>query len=346
MSNLTRLILIIILVLLSAFFSMSESAFSYCDQIKLKVAADEGSKSSKLVVKCLNKFDKYITANLIGNNVVNILLSIFATILCTNLVIESKLVAANNVEEVGSLIAIISSTLVVFFFGEIIPKSIGKTFSNSIIKVVIYPLFVLAFILTPITLLFSGLIFLLKKIFKVKEDALIDEEDFQQIVGDIQQQGLIVDQEKEIIQSAVEFDEIRVKEAMCPIDKVTAYNIDLNLNKDQLIDYVLDNPYTRIPVYKGDVNNIIGILHLQKLLKVLMSSDEYDIYKMLVKPIYITPGSQIKTVFRKFKKKKTHMAIVKDSQNNTVGIITMEDVLEHLVGDIDESHEGKVISDE
>ena len=342
MSSLTRSILLVILLFLSAFFSMSESAFSYCDQIKLRVEADDGKKSSKLVVRCLNNFDKYIITNLIGNNIVNILISILATILCTNLVQNTTFFQNMSREEVGSLFAIIFSTLIVFFFGEIIPKNIGKTFANFIVKIIVYPIFALAWILTPISLLFSGLIGLLKKIFKAKkEDPLIDEEDFQQIVGNIQQEGLIEEQEKQIIQSAVDFKSIRVKNVMCPKNKIVAYNIDLNLNREQLIDYVLDNQYTRIPVYKGNIDNIIGILHLQKLLKVLMSNEQYNLEDMLVKPIFTTPASEIKTVFMKFKRKKTHMAIVKDNKDKTVGIITMEDVLERLVGDIDESNEGK-----
>ncbi len=340
MSSLTRVIVIIILLLLSAFFSMSESAFSYCNQIRLKISADEGSKSSKLVLKCLNNFDKYIIVNLIGNNIVNILLSVFSTILCVSLLTNSSL-AIQNVSEVGALISTIVSTLIVFFVGEIIPKNIGKTFPNAICKVVVYPLVVLDILLTPISLIFRGLVWLVKKIFKTKDDEpLLDEEDFQHIVGSIEQQGLIEEQEKEIIQSAVDFDDMKVKQVMCPRENICALDINQSLNKDQLIDYILDNPFTRIPVYRESIDHIIGILHTQKLLKAIMTKQNYSIEKLLVEPIFVRPNVHLDTLFEEFKKKRTHMAVVIDKEEKTLGIVTMEDVLEELVGDIDESNEG------
>ncbi len=319
---------------------MSESAFSYCNQIRLKLSAEEGSKSSKLVLKCINNFDKYIIVNLIGNNIVNILYSVFSTILCVTLLTNSSFVV-ENVNEVGALISTIVSTLVVFFVGEIIPKNIGKTFPNTICKIVVYPLIFLDIILTPISLIFRGLIWIVKKIFKTKDDEpLIDEEDFQHIVGTIEQQGLIEEQEKEIIQSAVDFDDTKVKQVMCPRDKICALDMNKPLSKDELMDYILDNPFTRIPVYKESIDNIIGILHTQKLLKAIMTNQNYSIEKLLVEPIFVRPNVHLDTLFEEFKKKRTHMAVVQDKEEKTLGIVTMEDVLEELVGDIDESNEG------
>lgn len=336
MSNLTRGILIIILLFLSAFFSMTESAISYCNQIKLKISADDGSKSSKLVLKCLNNFDKYIITNLIGNNIVNILLSIFTTVLCADLL-------KNTSEEISTLVAIVGSTLVVFFVGEIIPKSIGKNFANMTCRIVIYPLFLFNIILTPISLLFRGLVWCIKKIFKTKDDEpLLDEEDFQHIVGTIEQQGLIEEEEKEIIQSAVDFDDTKVKQVMCPRNEIKALDISLENDKESLIQYIVNCPYTRLPVYSENIDNILGILHTQKLLKALMLKENYSIEKLLVKPIFVRPNVHLDTLFEEFKKKKTHLAVVQDKDGNTLGIVTMEDVLEELVGDIDESNEGGV----
>lgn len=336
MSSLTRGILIVVFLFCSAFFSMTECAFSYCNQIKMKVSADEGNKSSKLVLKCLDKFDKYIITNLIGNNIVNTFLSVLSTTLCVLLFTDGFNFSADKSKEYGALLSTILSTIVVFLLGEIIPKSIGKAFPNTVCKIVVYPLVVLSYILYPLVLLFNGLTILVKKIFKAKEEEnIIDEEDFQDIVESIEEQGLIEEEESSIIQSAVEFDGTRVKQVMCERENIVALNIDEPMNKEQLIDYILDNPFTRIPVYKNSIDNIIGILHTQKLLKTLMQNDSYNISKLLVEPIFVRPNVHLDTLFDEFKKKKTHMAVVQSKDGITLGIVTMEDLIEELVGDID-----------
>ena len=341
MSSLTRVILIIILLLGSSFFSMVESAFSYCNQIKLRISADEGSKGSKLVLKCLENFDKYIIVNLIGNNIVNTLFSILSTTLCVTLLTDFSSLSLEQINATSMVLSTVIATIVVFFVGEVIPKNIGKTFPNAICKVVVYPLLVLDFIFTPISLIYRGFVWVIKKIFKTKDDEpLLDEEDFQDIVEAVEEQGLIEEQEKTIIQSAVEFDDMKVKQVMCPRENICALDIDKKMNKDELIDYILDNPYTRIPVYKDNIDNILGILHTQKLLKAIMTKQNYSIEKQLVEPIFVRPNVHLDTLFEEFKKKRTHIAVVQDKEEKTLGIVTMEDVLEELVGDIDESHEG------
>ena len=339
MSSLTRGILIVICLLCSAFFSMSECAFSYCNQIKLKVAADEGSKSSKLVLKCLDNFDKYIITSLIGNNVVNILISVFSTTLCVLLFTDGFKLDEQSSSEYGALMSTILITIVVFFFGEVIPKSIGKTFPNKICKIVVYPLIALSYILMPFVLLFNGLTKLVKMILKVKdEENIIDEEDFQDIVDSIEEQGLIDEEDSTIIQSAVEFDETRVKQVMCLRENIVALDIDKKMNKDEMIDFILDNPFTRIPVYKDSIDNIVGILHTQKLLKEIMQKNTYNIEKLLVEPIFVRPNVHLDTLLDEFKKKRTHMAVVQSKELETLGILTMEDLIEELVGDVDNAN--------
>lgn len=331
-----RIILLVVLLLCSAFFSMVESAFSYCNQIRMRISADEGSKSAKLVLKCLDKFDNYIVTNLIGNNIVNNLFSAMSTTLCGLLLLS--FMSAEDAKSWGSIITIIVGTLVVFFVGENIPKNIGKAFPNTVCKIAVYPLYILGIILTPISWVFNGLIYVVKKIFKTKDDEpLLDEEDFQDIVEKVEE---IEDQEKAIIQSAVDFDDTKVKQVMCKREDICALNIDKQMTKDELIDYILDNPYTRIPVYKDNIDNILGILHTQKLLKSIMTNQNYSIEKLLVKPIFVRPNVHLDTLFDEFKKKRTHIAVVQDKEFKTIGIVTMEDLLEELVGDIDESNEG------
>lgn len=340
----SRIIIVILLLLVSAFFSMTENAFSYCNQIRMKISADEGSKSAKLVLKCQSKFDKYIVTSLIGNNIVNNLFSTMSTTLCV--ILLTSCMSEAKAESIGAVITIIVGTIVVFFVGENIPKNIGKAFPNTVCKIVVYPLVIIGVIFTPISLIFRGLIYIVKKIFNAEEEEpLLDEEDFQDIVETIEEQGLIEEQEKTIIQSAVDFDDMKVKQVMCPRENIFALDIDRQMTKDELIDYILDNPYTRIPVYKNSIDNILGILHTQKLLKHIMTKQSYNIEKLLVKPIFVRPNVHLDTLFDEFKKKRTHIAVVQDKEENTIGIVTMEDLLEELVGDIDESNEGGVSHD-
>lgn len=314
---------------------MTECALSYCNRIKLKVAADEGSKGAKLTIKCLDNFDNYIIVGLICNNIVNILFSVLSTVLCFNLL--KGYIDASSLDETSALISTIVATILVFFIGEIIPKSFGKTFPNAIIKVCIYPIYLLSLILYPLVMMFKGILFVVKKIFKAKDDnLLLDEEDFQDIVGEIEEQGLIEKEESEIIQSAVEFDDTRVKQVMCIRENIVALDINKKMNNDELIDYILDNPYTRIPIYDKTIDNIIGILHTQKLLKSIMLTGNYDIKSLLVDPIFVRPNVHLDTLFEEFKKKRTHMAVVSDKEGKTLGIVTMEDLIEELVGVIDD----------
>lgn len=339
MSSLTRIILLIVLLLCSAFFSMTECALSYASVIKLRVLEDEGKKSAKLVLKCLDKFDNFIITGLIGNNVVNIFFSVLMTSLCTYLL--TGIISPASINQVTVVVSTISATILVFFFGEIIPKSIGKAFPNAVSMICIYPLYGLSIIIYPLVMLFRGLLWLVKKIFKAKEeDVILDEEDFQDIVDSIEEQGLIEKEESEIIQSAVEFDDMKVKQVMCQKENIVALDYNKKLTKDELIDYILDNPYTRIPVYKENLDHIIGILHTQKLLKSLMYTDNYSLDALLVEPIFVRPNVHLDTIFDEFRKKRTHMAVVQDKEGHTLGIVTMEDVLEELVGGVDEVNEG------
>lgn len=330
MPDLSRVFIIIALILLSAFFSMTESALSYCNQIKLKVKAEDGSKAARLVLAVLDKFDKYMVTILICNNIVNILLSVLATIICVNLF-----------QEYGVLVATIGSTLFVFIFGEMIPKAIGKSRPDSISCFCIYPIKVLSIILTPISFLFQGLINLFKKIFKAnQQEPLLSEDDFQDVIESIEEQGQIEAEESEIIQSAVEFADLKVKEVMRDKNEIVAIDLDNQWSKEQLIDFFVDNNFSRFPVYKGDLDHIVGILHARTALKSLMLNTYNGIDKQLVEPLFVKPNMHLDTIFDEFKKKKTHIAIVIDKDYHTLGMVTMEDVLEELVGDIDESVEG------
>lgn len=322
------IILFIVLVFLSAFFSGSETSFSCANKIRIKIKADDGNKTAKLVLKVLNNFDKSIITILIGNNIVNTAASALATVL----------VVSQLGNTYGPLVATIATTILVFIFGELLPKSISKVNADRFVGFLSYPLYFLMIIFTPISLLYSGLLKLVNKIFKSKEkedDNNITEDDFTNIIEHIEEEGLLEEDESDIIQSAVDFGEIKVKEIMTPKDDMVALNID-TFNKDNIIKFLMEEKFSRIPVYSKNIDNIIGILHVRSYLKEILLHKNFSISRVLIKPYFVTLEMNIDDVFEELRKGKTHIAIVIDN-NKTVGMITMEDILEKLVGDIDES---------
>ena len=312
------------LVIMSGFFSMSETAFAYCNRIKLKVKADDGNKSAKLALNIVENFDNSLITILIGNNIVNILSSTIATVIGIFLFKEN-----------GTLVATVFTTVVVLLFGEIIPKNIATVWSDRIALITCYPIYFLKIILFPLSIVYMGFLKLLNKIFKTdKKDPVITEDEFTDIIESIEEEGLIEEEESDIIQSAVDFGDITIKEIYTKLENVVA--IDINSSKDQITQTLLEENYSRIPVYSSKPDNIIGILHVRTYLKQVMTKKDYSIKKTLIKPFFVNVDSKIDDVFEEFRKKKMHIAIVVDNNKKVIGMVTMEDVLEELVGEIDE----------
>ncbi len=318
-------IVFFVLVLFSAFFSASETAFTKCNRIKLKVKADDGSKSAKLVLKIVDNFDNSLVTILIGNNIVNILASTIATIVGIYLFHEN-----------GSLFATIFTTVIVLIFGEIIPKNIATVWADKLSMICSYPIYALKFLLFPLSIIYSGIIKILNKIFKVnKKEPVMTEDEFTDIIESIEEEGLIEEEESEIIQSAVDFGDITVKEIYTKKENMVMLDIK-NSSHDAIVKFLLEENFSRIPVYSATPDNIIGILHVRTYLKQIMVNKDYSLRKTLVKPYFVSLDMKIDDVFEEFRKKKTHIAIVVDSSKKTIGMITMEDVLEELVGEIGE----------
>lgn len=319
-------ILFILLIFLSAFFSGCETAFSYANKIRLKVKADDGKKSAKLVMKILNRFDTSIITILIGNNIVNTAASAIATVF----------VVAKLNQNIGPLVATIATTLIVFFFGELLPKSISKVNADFLVQIYAYPLYLLIIVFTPISFLYNLLLKGINKLFKNKEEEKdITEDDFTNIIEHIEEEGLIEEDESDIIQSALDFGDIKVKEIITKKENMVALDIH-SINKKTIIPFLMEEKFSRIPVYSKTIDNIIGILHVKTYLKEILLHHNYSIHRILIKPYYVTMDMHIDDIFEELRKGKTHIAIVVD-KNKTIGMITMEDILEKLVGDIDES---------
>ena len=319
-------LVIVCLIMFSAFFSGCEVVYTYSNRYKIKVWADDGKKSAKLAIKILEKIDNTVIAILIGNNIVNIAASILSTVLLVALI-----------GNYGSLVATVSLTIIIFIFGEILPKNIARANANKLALILAYPVYFLMIIFTPFIYIFKGIVWLVKKIFRLKEsaDEVFDDDDFQDVVEKISDEGVIDEEDSEIIIAAVDWGDTVVSEVLTKRSDIVALDIK-NCNEKYLREFLVSNTYSRIPVYEGSINNIIGILHVRMYLKELFNKKHVNIKDILLKPYIVSPKIKLDDIFEGFKDHQTHIAIVKE-KNKTIGMVTMKDILEELVSDIDEA---------
>ena len=322
MSNPVIITFLVILVILSAFFSGIEMAFAKVNKTKLSREADKKVKSAILANSFVNDYNDTITVILIGNNIVNIAASSLATILFTS-------ISPTN----GELLATIVMTLVVLTFGEIIPKSLATSYSYGFSKLFSYPMKVFQFIFFPIT-------FVVKKITngftnllsKKSDENEIDEDELIEMVDTLEEAGLIDEDTQELITNAIDFIDIDAVEIMVHRTDVFAYDIQDDIKE------LLENPrllsYSRIPVYDETIDNIVGILNTKQLIKLHLNGDKIVLDDILTEPLYVFKTQSVSDVLKLLRKKHIHMAIVKDEYGGTAGLLTMEDILEELVGEI------------
>lgn len=317
-------IIIIILIFLSAFFAGTETAYSYCNRHRLKVYADDGKKSAKIALFIFERFEATLITTLIGTNIAHIAISVLATILCIALF-----------GSIGSLLATIISTLVVFFFGDMIPKNIAQVNADKWCMYSSYIVIVLFYLMWPISIIFRGLIALIKKIINKKDEDTFTEDDFQDVVEKIEEEGVLDEEESDIIQNAVDFGDITVKEVYTKKENIIA--LDINKCKTEYVKkFISEIPYSRIPIYDGNIDNIIGVLHVKNYLHDLFKNKKTTVRQAMMKPYFVSPRMSIDDLFEGFKKNKTHIAIIK-ANKHTLGMVTMQDILEELVGNIDEA---------
>lgn len=325
-------IIIVLLLIFGSFFAASETAFSSCNRVKLRVLADDGNKLAARAEKIAESFDKYLVAILIGTNIVSVLTSMLAT----NIFI--KLISNDNT---ASIVATIVTTIIVYIFVESVPKCIARANANKFALFSARILYVFYFITYTIGLIFVGLNKLFEIIFRVKETPEITEDDFTNVIEDIEDKGIIEEEESDIIQSALDFGETKVREVLTPLEKMFAIDID-KINHESLNEIIINTSYTRIPVYRKNINNIIGILHVKQYLSSYLNNKKTSIRGSLSKPYIVTGQITMDKLFEGFKKHKTHIAIVRNKNHETIGMVTMEDLLEELVGDVAESNNDSI----
>lgn len=313
----------------SAFFSATETAFMSMNKIKLKKMA-ETNKKAKLALEVSENSSEFISAVLIGNNIVNILATTLATVLFTNLF-------KNN----GPLISTVVMTLTVLVFGEISPKSIAADMAESYAMFVAPAVKVLMFILKPVNWLFVQWKKLLAKIFNLKESKGITEEELITIVDEVQNDGGIDEHEGELIRSAIEFNDLAVEDILTP--RVDIIGVEEKDSIDTVKEAFAKHGFSRMPVYRGTIDNIIGVIH-EKDFYSFRASGKTDIRKIMQSPVCTTKSTKISDLLRLLQREKTHIAIVIDEFGGTEGIVTLEDILEELVGEIWDEHD-EIIED-
>lgn len=318
-----KVIIIIILIIMSAIFSGSEMAFSCVNKIRLKNYASQGNKRAEKALKIANKFDDALTTILIGNNIVNILSTSISTVLFTQILGSGGVGAATVV-----------MTVLVLIFGEITPKSYAKSHAESVTLFMAEPLWILIKLMTPVVFLFK----ILQNAMKPKnEQPTVTEDELKYMIEEIEEQGVLEEQESDLVRSALEFDEITVDEILIP--RVNVIAIERNEDFNKIKELFLTEMYSRLPVYEKNVDNIIGVITNKSFFR-LMDENKEDITEIIQDIIHLSDLKLISEALKEMQKNKTHMAVVLDQYGGTKGIITMEDIIEELVGEIyDENDE-------
>ncbi len=337
-SYIAQIILIVILIAFSAFFSASETALSSANKIRLKSMADNGSRGAERALKILKKYDKALTTILIGNNIVNIASSSIATILTINLMND---IYATSGDTYGSLVSTIVTTIVVLIFGEVLPKSIAKDYAENVSIGISAIITFLMIIFTP----FSALFILLKKgvakLMRKQDSVSFTEEELMAIIEESEDEGVLETQESNLVRSALQFDEITVDEIITPRVRIVA--VEKGTPVDEVRAKFLSEEYSRMPVYEKTLDNIIGIITEKDFFKEYENTGgDFTIDSILQETVYLPHMLKISEVMRTMQQEKCHISVVLDQHGGTLGIVTLEDILEELVGEIwDESDEVK-----
>ena len=318
----TKIIIIIILMILSAFFSASETAFSTVNKIRLRNYANQGNKRAERALKIVNDFDKALTAILIGNNIVNIASASLATIVFTE-----KFGASS----VG--IATIVMTIVVLIFGEILPKSLAKENAERFTLVISAIMSALIFILKPFVLMFIYLKKFITKIFVKKNinNPSVTEEELKYIIEEIEDEGVLEEQESDLLKSALEFDEIALSQILIP--RVNIIGVEATDDVEKVKDIFITERYSRMPVYDKTMDSIVGIIHQKDFFNLYINGGK-DITPIVQEALFFSEHKKISEVMNEMQRTKNHMAIVIDQYGGTEGLVTLEDIIEELVGEI------------
>lgn len=328
-SMITQIIIMVILLMLSAYFSATETAFSSVNKTRLKTLAEKGNKRAELTYSLAEQYDKLISTILVGNNLVNIGLASMGTVLFVRIY-----------GDIGATISTFIITIVVLIFGEVSPKSIAKDcpekfamFSAPIIRCCI-------FILTPVNFAFSLWKKFLAKILKVQEDTKMSQEELIMIVDEVEQEGTLNENESELIRNAIEFTERAAEDILT--HRTDLVTISVDADKEELANVFHETKFSRLLVYEENIDNIIGVVHQKDFYTGSKITDK-SIREIMTPPVFVLRSEKINELLHSLQMNKSHVAVVLDEYGGTYGIVTMEDILEELVGEIWDEHDEVVV---
>ena len=321
-------ITIVVLIILSAFFSGTETAYSCANKVKLKSMSALGKKNAKAVCSFADeKYDKLITAILVGNNIVNLTASALGTILFAKLIQDASL---------ATTVSTAVLTVAVLIFGEITPKYFASVYPEKACFL-FYPLMQLFYwILRPIGVIFDGYKALLAKIFRLQKDETITDEELMSLVDEAEEDGTLKEDESELVRSALGFDDLKVEDILVP--RVDVVAIDCESTMDEIREVFSKNGFSRLLVYRETIDNVIGFIHQRDFFTAYLNGEK-EVGHLVEKVVFTSEYTRISTLLKQLQKQKIHMAAVSDEYGGLVGIVTLEDILEELVGDIWDEHD-------
>lgn len=312
-------IALLLFVILSAFFSSAEIAFAKCNKLRFERYAQDGDKTAALVLKIAEDYTSSLSTILVGNNLVNIAASSLATVVAISLLGKAR----------GETAATVITTAVILVFGETLPKIIAAAIPDSTAKLYAKPLYFSMVIFKPIVLLVNKFVNALAKLWTKEDQSNVTSEELCEILEDIEEEGVFSEDESELIRSAIEFTDTMAMDILVP--RVDVFAIDIEDPFELSEEFY---KYTRVPVYEGSIDNIIGIISTKKLIKSIASGEEPDIRKMMYEPTFVHKTRTVSSILEEFRETHRQMAVVVDEYGGTMGILTLEDITEEIVGEI------------
>lgn len=323
----TYIIAIVILTLFSGLFSATETAYSSSSKIRLKNMANDGKTEANSVLVILDDFDKFLTSVLIGNNIVNIASATISTLLFSLILKGGK----------GPTVSTIVITVITLLFGEIAPKSLAKQAPEKFACATVGVVNFFEFVFTPLTIVLKGWTWLVNHFVHIEQDEGDISDELITMVDEAEKDGNLEEHESDLISAAIEFNDLDVKDVLTPRVDIVAVNIASS--HEQIEKAFRFNSFSRLPVYENTVDNIVGVIHEKDFYELMYHNNKGPIRRIIKPVIYTSPNTQISTCMKQLQAAKLHMAVVLDEYGGTEGIITLEDIIEELVGEIWDEHD-------
>lgn len=319
------------LILASSYFSASETAFVSANAVRLRMMAEDGHRRAKTAVGVIDRFDRFLTTILIGNNIANLACASVATLLAID-IFKTLRPTVGDLESSAAAAASAVTTVLIFMLGEMIPKSFATANSEKVALAFAPSVRALMILFTPFYFMFSWVSRLMSKLFPQKEEPTVTEEELSTIIDTIEEEGVIDQEQGDLLQSALEFSKTTVADVLTLRDDVVC--IDLSMTADEIAGHLISNRHSRLPVCDGSIDRVVGVLVIRDFLKAYVKGGAVDVRSIMKAPFFVALNASIDDLLSEMGRNRFYMAIVRDANGHTAGVVTIEDFLEELVGEI------------